>query len=204
MLANELIAGREVQDDVCTCHRQVVAGWNGCPDVLADLDAKLDVTHLEELGFGRQTDRGASQIDISVVQVLRRSKPAFLVELVVVRQIGLRDHAQQRTTLDDGSTVEQQTTRLNRQAHHTDDIQLTSEVQQLEQSTLSLVEQQLLLEQVLTRITCQRQFREAHQLYAIAIGHSNEFLDFLYVVLHIGYAYGRYGCSHLDKSVFHI
>ena len=204
VLADELVAGREVQDDIGTRHRQVVAGRNGCPDVLADFHAKLDVTHLEELGFSRQTDRCASQIDIGVVQVLRRGKPALLVELTVVGQIGLRHNAQQGATLDNGSAVEQQTTGLNRQAYHADDVELTSEVQQLEQSILGLVEQQFLLKQVLTCVTRQRQFGEAEQLHALAIGQCDELLDFLYVVLHIGYAYGRYGCSHLDKSVFHI
>ena len=141
VLADEFIAGREVQDDVRTSHRQIVAGRNGCPDVLADFDAKLDVTHLEELGFGRQTDWCASQIDIGIVQVLRRGKPTFLVELVVVRQIGLRHDTQQCTALDDGSTIEQQATSLDGQPYHADNIQLTGEVQQLKQSTLGLVEQ---------------------------------------------------------------
>ena len=138
MLTNELVAGREVDNDVSTRHRQVVAGWNGCPDVLTDLYAKLHVAHLEELGFGRERDRRASQIDTGGVQVLRRGKPALLIEFAIVGQVGLWNHTQQRAALDDSSTVEQQSTSLYGQSHHADNVELAREVEEAQQPLFGL------------------------------------------------------------------
>ena len=57
-------------------------------------------------------DRRASKIDIRWIQVLSRGKPAFLVEFVVVRQVGLWDDAQNGTALNDCGTIEQESARL--------------------------------------------------------------------------------------------
>ena len=138
MFANELIAGREVDNDVSTCHRQVVTGRNGCPDILTDLYAKLHVAHLEKLGLGRERDRRASQIDICGVQVLRRGKPALLIEFTIVGQVGLRNYTKQRATLDDSSTVEQQSTSLYGQSHYADDVELAGEVEEAQESLFGL------------------------------------------------------------------
>ena len=74
--------------------------------------------------------RTACEIDIRRIQILSRGKPTFLVELAVVREIGLRHDAEQRTTLDDGSTVVEQTVDHHRQSEHRDDVELAGEVEQ--------------------------------------------------------------------------
>ena len=107
VLADELIAGREVDNDVSTSHCQVIAGRNWCPYILTDLYAKLDaLIGLEHFRFGRYRNRCTSQINVCGIQILRGGKPALLVELIIVGQIGLRNNTQQRTALDDCRTVE--------------------------------------------------------------------------------------------------
>ena len=50
VLANQLVAGGAVQDDIGTSHRQVVAGRYGCPHIFAYLNAKFHtIAGLEEL-----------------------------------------------------------------------------------------------------------------------------------------------------------
>ena len=52
MLADKLVAGREVEDDISTRERQIVAGRNWCPHILADLNAKLRAIGSDkDLGF---------------------------------------------------------------------------------------------------------------------------------------------------------
>ena len=52
MLTNELVAGREVEDDIGTRERQIVAGRNRCPHIFADLNAKLHTIGSDkDLGF---------------------------------------------------------------------------------------------------------------------------------------------------------
>ena len=116
---------------------------------------------MEELGLGRQAYGSARKIDFGGIKVLRGGKPALLVELVIVGQIGLGHNTQQRAILDNGSTVEQQATSLYGQTNHTDNIKLTGEVEQHEQSLFSLVQQQLFLKQILTGIARERELWKA-------------------------------------------
>ena len=71
VLANKFGAGREVENDVGTSHREIVARRNGCPHVFAYLHTKLHAAKgLEELGLGRQAYGSACQIDLGRIQVL--------------------------------------------------------------------------------------------------------------------------------------
>ena len=131
MFADQLVAGGEVQDDVGTGQSQTVAGRDGSPHVLTDLTPELHtVGGDEDLRFGSHMHRTASEIDIRRIQVLGRGKPTFLVELTVVRQIGLRHDTEQCTTLDDGGTVVEQAVDHHRQSEHRDDVELAGEVEQ--------------------------------------------------------------------------
>ena len=106
MLAQQFVAGREVEDDVGTSHCQIVAWRDGSPYILADLHAKLHaVGSDEDLGICTDRHRATCKVDLRRIQILRRGKPALLIELRIVWQIGLGHDAQQRTPLNDGGTV---------------------------------------------------------------------------------------------------
>ena len=205
VLTDELVAGGAVEDNLGTSHRQVVAWRNRCPDILADFHAELHaVGCLKQLRFGRQTDGRAGQIDVSRIQVLRRSKPALLVELVVVGQISLGDDAQNAAALDDCGAVEQESASLNRQSDNANDVEFAGKLQQHEQPFFRFRQQQLLLEQVLTRVTRNAQFRETHNLNMLAVSKRNELFNLLDVVFHVSHANSGNGSSHFDESVLHI
>ena len=205
VLAYQLIAGRTVQDNVGTGHRQVVAGGNGSPYVLADFYSKLHtVAGIEELGFCRHADLTTCQIDGRGVQVLGRGEPALLVELVVVRQIGLGHHAQNGSALQHDGTVQQQAVNLYGHAYHADDVQLAGEVHQVYQALLGLRQEQLFLKQVLTAVARHTQLREAYHLYTLTLGQRYQSLYLLDVIVNVGNLYGRYCCCHFYQSVLHI
>ena len=204
MLADHLVAGREVQDDVGPCQRQVVAGRDRCPHVLADLHAELHAVAGDEyLRLGADVHGTACEVDVCRVQVLRRGKPALLVELAVAGQISFRHDAQQLSRLDDGSAVVEQAVDHHGQSHHGDDVELTGKVEQIHHALFRPVEQSLFTEQVLTRITRHTEFRQNHHLDALALGLSYQALNLLYIVLYVGHFHRRHGGGHLHKSVFH-
>ena len=140
----------------------------------------------------------ASQIDILRHEVGSRSKPALLVELTIIGQISLGNNTQDGATLHDNGTIIKQWTDAHRHTYHTDDIQLAGEVEQLNDSLLGLLEQQLLTEQILTSVTRDRQLREHDDLSTFSLSLGNEVLYLLNVIVHIGYAHTWYGSSHFD------
>lgn len=187
-----------------TCHRQQIAGRNGQPHVFTYLDAELHaVSGLEQLGLGTQPDGGACQIDLRRIQVLGRGKPAFLVELVIVGQIGLGNHTEYAAPLHHNGTVQQQSSCLHGQSYHTDDVQLAGKLQQAYQSLLGLVQQQLLLEQVLTGVARQTEFRKTNNLHLLAVSQGDQFLHLLDVVLNVCYFHGGHSSRHFYKTIFH-
>ena len=205
VLAYQFVAGRTVEDNVGAGHRQPVAGRDGCPHVLTNLYAKLDaVAGLVDRRLGCQIDGGTGQINLHGVEILCGSKPALLVELIVIGQIGLCHQSQQCTPLNDGGTVEQQSLGLHGQSHDADDIQGTREVQEAHQTLLSLDQQQLFLKQVLTTVARQAQLREAYHLNILTVGKGDELFHLLYVILNVSYFHGRHCCCHLHESVSHI
>ena len=109
MLANQFVGCRQIQDDISTGHRQVVAGRNGCPNVLTNLNAQPhSVTGMNDNGLGRDFDGRTSQIDGGRIQVTSGRKPTLLIEFAIVGQISLGDYGQYATLLDGNSAVEQQ------------------------------------------------------------------------------------------------
>ena len=67
-----------------------------------------------------------------------------------------------------------------------------------------MVEKKLLLEQILTRIARDAQFRKHDDFDALAFCLGDETLDLLDIIFHIGHLHDRHASSHFDKSVFHI
>ena len=159
MLADELVAGGTVENEVGTSHRQIVAGGHGSPYVLTNLHAELDtVRGLKNLWRRRYTDMRTSQIQVGGVNVLSRSKPALLIELVIVGQIRLGNDTQDGSALNDDSTVEQQSASLDGHTHDADDVQLAGELHEHHQPLLRLRQQQLFFKKILTTIACNSQF----------------------------------------------
>ena len=204
MLACQLVGSREVQYDVGTSQSKVIAWRQGCPHVLTDLDAEAGaVAGAEHLWIGRHMNGAACEIDVLGYHIGAGGKPPFLIELVVVGQVGLRDKSQQRSVLYHSGTVIQQRTYAHGQTHHRDDVELACEVEQHQQAFLGLVQQQLLTKQVLTTVACQRQLGKHDDLRSPTLCLSYQALYLLNVVRHIGHPHTWYGSGHLYHSVSH-
>ena len=204
MLSDKLVAGREVEDDISSCKCKIVTWRCGCPYILADLNAELNaIAGYKYLWLGRHLNRAACEIDFGWVQVLRRSKPALLVELTVIGQIYLWHNAQQCSALQNGSAVIQQTVYHNWQTNYNDGVELAGEIKQFYYTLLSMVEKKLLLEQILTRIASDAELWEHDNLNSTILGLSYQTLNLLNVIFHIGHLNRGNSCCNVYKSVFH-
>ena len=84
-----------------------------------------------------------------------------------------------------------------------DDVEAAGGVHQMDECHLSLVEQQLLTEEVAAGISRQRQFWQTDDFRASSFGLDDERLNLLDVVLAVSHLHRRDGRSDFDKSVIH-
>src|ERR671932_2319743 len=93
-LAGRDVAGPEVREHRRPCQRRVGAGWNRRPNVLTDFDAEREVLHVGgvEDQIVAERDPLAQEEDLAADGKATRGELPFLVELAVVRQVGLRGY----------------------------------------------------------------------------------------------------------------
>ena len=204
MLAYLFGTCREVEHNLYACQCESIAWRNGCPDVLADFDSELhSVGSTEYLTCWRNQYGLTSVVYLCWTKVACRCKPTLFVELCIVRQIGLWHDTDDFSVLNHGSTVEQQWTDAHRNADNGNDVELTCEVEQHHHSVLRIVEQQLLAEQVLTRIARDTELWEDDYLNPLPFSYHNLLFNSFKIKLSVCNPYFRYCRSHFDKSVFH-
>ena len=205
MLANELIAGTEIEDDVGPGQGKMVARRCRCPHVLTDLDAKGHAVHrTEELWQGGDGDRMARIVERAGTQILGGSKPALFVELTVIGQICLWHNAEHVAFLNDDGTVEQQITNGHGGSDDGDDVELVGELKEFHDRHLGSIEQHMLPEEILTSVACKTELRENDNLHALPFCLRNKVLDVLDVFVAVSDADKRHCRGHLDISVFHV
>ena len=142
VLAYELIARREVEDDFGARQGKVVARRRGSPHVLANLHAEQHAVASTEQLRGRGDKHWVTGIAYLLgAQVLRRGEPPLLVELAVIGKEGLGHYAKNLATLDDDGAVEQQVARDQWHADDGDDVKLPAELQQLHHAVLRSVQE---------------------------------------------------------------
>lgn len=102
MLTDELIARREVEDEVGARQCQMVARGRGCPHILTDLYTKgHPIAGTEELRRRRDAHGMSRVAELLRMEILRRSKPPLLVKLTVIGQERLGDYPENLSTLKD-------------------------------------------------------------------------------------------------------
>ena len=200
----QLVGGGEVEDDVGACQRQLGAGGSGSPHVLADLHTEgKALVCAEHLHVGGQLHGLAGISHLRVAQVLRRSKPAFLVELTIVGQIGLWHDAKDLSSLHHYGAVQEQVARHHGSAHDGDNVLVQGEVKKTHNALLTGVQQHLLAEEVLAGIARHRQFGEHDCLHVLVLCLGNLPFHLLQVERHVSYPHRRNGTRHLHISVSH-
>ena len=73
----------------------------------------------------------------------------------------------------------------------------------MDEGHLCLADEELLLEEVLTGVGCEREFGQADDFDAFALGLNDERFNLLNVVLAVGHLDQRNGRSDFYKSVIH-
>ena len=131
-------------------------------------------------------------------------EPTLLVELLVVRQESLRHKTEYFASLHDCSTIEQGSTIGYRQTNNADDVEASRSVHQVDERHLCLVEQELLSEEVATRVCSKREFGQAYDFYTFTFCLNDERLYLLDVVLAVCNLHRRNGRRNFDKSVIHM
>ncbi len=204
MFAQQLVAGGEVEDKLCTREGEVIAGRCRSPHVFAELDAEEHpVARTEQCGVGTHHYLVSRIANFGGVEVLQRCKPAFLVELAIVGKVCLGDEGKYFALLDYCSTVEKQVANDDGDADDRDDVELTGEVEQHEYRLLGLLKECLLTEEVLTGVTRDAQLGEDDYLHAFPLSLGYLCLYLLNVEYCVGDAYRRYCRCYCNKSVFH-
>ena len=132
-----------------------------------------------------------------------RGEPALLVELAVIGQVGLRHEAEQAAALYNGRAVEQDVAHRNGQAYYTDDVEVAREVEQLKQRLLGALQQERLAEEVLAGVARDAKLGEHRHLYATPLGHGDNVLYLLQIVLAVGHPHRGHGGCNLNESVLH-
>jgi hypothetical protein len=91
----------------------------------------------------------------------------------------------------------------DRQTYDRDDIEFTCEIKQCDDGALGTIQQELLLEEILARVSRDTEFREDDHLHPTTFGLGDDTLYLLDVVIHISHLHGGNGSGHFYKSVFH-
>ena len=182
VFAYGIAVGTEVENDVRAREGQGRAGRHRCPEVFAKFHAKHAGRGVEEQA-GADLDLLSADEHSAFRHIGTALEPALLVELLVVGQEGLRHEAEYLAALHDGSTVEQGSAIRHRQADDTDDVEAAGDVHQVDETHLSLVQQELLPEQVSAGIGSDGKLRQTDDFYPLALSLNDERLNLLYVVL---------------------
>ena len=106
---------------------------------------------------------------VALQQVLRRGKPSFLIKLAVVGQICLGHNAQYLPLLYHYSAVEQQVACHYGCSYNGDDVELACKVEQHHYALLCHLQEEVLAEEVLTTVTCDRKLWEDDDFHTLAL-----------------------------------
>ena len=147
MLTYQLIAGRQIENNVRARQRQLVTRRSGSPYILAYLNAKEHtVSSAEQLDVSGHVHDIPRIPQFHVTQILGGGEPSLLIKLTIIGQVELGHHAQYVPFLDNNSAIEQQVAHGNGSTNDGDDIQLASKIHQTHNALLHPVKQQLLAE----------------------------------------------------------
>ena len=146
---------------------------------------------------------GAGNIQRQGMVQAAGGKPALLIELPVVGQIGLGDHRHDLAFLDGHGAVIELSGAAQGHAEHRQDLQVAGGFQDSPQALHSPFQQGVVQKQVAAGIAGKAQFRQGQDLYALLVRLPDHGEDLLGVVPAIRHPDLRGSCRHADKAVFH-
>ena len=167
--------GRQVRQDGCARERELGGRGDGHPHVFADLDADGQAGHVvggqEDLAEGDPHGAAAEFFDAAPrhLDALGGARGhgdevALLVELAVVRQVGLGDDRQHAAAVDGDGAVVQGVVLAQGRTHDEEGQQVGAGLDDLSEGLLDVIEQHVLQEKVVDGVAGHAQFGEnAHR-----------------------------------------
>ena len=197
------VRGREVEQHGGPVEGGVGRGRDRRPEVLADLGVQRAL--LAAAGAEDQVvaegHLAAEQLDRGEVRVARAGEMALLVELAVVRQVGLGDHAERRAAREQHGAVEEPAVEAQRGPDHQDRRARRARRRQPRQPGQHRGLECLLLQQVVDRVAAEGQLGEAHHRRAFGGAALVELLDALGIGRRIGQGHRRHGRRDPQEAV---
>jgi len=186
VFAYKVVVGTEVEDDVRSLHGHVATGRNGGPYVFADFDA-------EGAGGGTEQYVLVQGYLLTAYEqcaggyVCSAGEPSFFVKFLVIGQVGFGYHTQNFSLLYDCGAVQQGSFIGYGQSYYADDVQTAGEVHELYQGHLGLLQEELLLEEVLAGVGCERELGQTDDFHSMSFCLYDERFYLLYVILAVGH-----------------
>ncbi len=184
-LADQFIAGGEVQNQRRSVQRQTGTRRNHRPHILADLDSDPEFRRdLED-----QISSERHLVESGEWEHLRLDPPsgrevAFFIELPVVRQIDFRHHSEDRSVLHHHGGIEEPSAEPDRGADGIDGISRQS-FRQFRDPLFRLIQQGGIVKQVRTRVSGDRQFGKQNHGSSGSGGLLRQMLDLFNIETHI-------------------
>ncbi len=187
-LADDDIAGRQVEQYLGAGRRASRARRRRHPQILANLDMKRETSRAA--GGKQQIDAERRHVpghrDRAVAHALARGEMAPLVEFAVVRQEHLRHHPEQLPAMDDEAAIVEMPPGAQRRADDEQRRQLFAGGNQPVDLGGHGIEHGILKQQIVDRIGRQAQLRKHHQRDACLVGGGDEIERLIGVLRRLG------------------
>ena len=116
VLGSQRVGGAGVENQVCALHRQVRAGRQGHPKVLAQLHAKDEAAHLKQRIRAQRECEAVARYGF--VHARSAGKPAGFIKLIAIGQVGFGHKRPNFTIRQHRGAVVQTAFMAEGQAHH--------------------------------------------------------------------------------------
>ena len=205
VLADDVVASRQIADDSSPGRRQVHGGGAGSPHILADLKAQSQVRHICTAEHQLVAEgHGLSQKGHRPVLLRCSSKLPLLVKFAVIGQVSLGNHTQNSSFLYNHRTIIQFVIYPQRHTYGSDDLQVPGSGQNGGQCLLRGPQQGVLIEQVTAGVPGQAQLRQHQHLGASLFGLAHQGKGLLRVVVAIRQTQLGRAAGDRDKTIFHV
>ena len=203
-LADRFVAGREIRDNGCASQSVRGARRKRRPEILADLDRKRKLQHAFAAEQELRPEQHVLPREPDVLHAGGRGAVVpLLIELAIVRNMGLRHKAKELPAANNRRAVIELAGDVHGEPHERDQIEPFARLENISQRILRRLLQRLLQEKIAAGVACEPQLRENGKLTAALRGLLHGLDGHLGVIGTIRHAQRRGDGAGLDKTVVH-
>ena len=203
-LADRFVAGREVRDNGCASQSVRRARGKRCPKVLADFDRERKLQHAFAAEQELRPEQRRLPREADLFYTGRRGAVVpLLIELAIVRNMGLRHKAKELPAANNRRAVIELAGDVHGEPYERDQIEPFARLENISQRILRRLLQRLLQKKIAAGVAGEPQLRENGKLTAALRGLSHGLDGHLGVIGTIRHAQRRGDGAGLDKTVVH-